>query len=68
MGKRLHDAQGRWVALDARHHIAKEGTGSLKNQWAFRFCDDFIAAYPTKQEATKAALQWEMARVSRMCA
>lgn len=68
MTKRLYDANGRWVELDARHLIAREWTGSATKIWAFRFCDDFVSSHETKASATAAALRWEMARVDRMLA
>lgn len=64
--KKLYDADGRWVSLDARHGITKEFTGAPKAQWVFRFCDDFQSAHATKRGAIDAALAWEMARVARM--
>jgi len=66
---RIYDADGRWVSLDDRHHIAKEFCGKNKPQWVFRWCgDEFISSHATKHEAECAALHWEMARVTRMIA
>lgn len=47
---------------DARYSVTREFTGRPHKSYVFRFCDDFVSAHETEEDAVDAALKYQKNR------